>query len=83
MSRASNRRLEYRSRETGDFNGGPAAVVAIYQSPGANAIATLKAVRAQIADAEKRFPSDLAWKVTYDPTVFVTDTMHEVQKTLS
>ena len=31
---------------------------------------------------EKRFPDDLAWKVTYDPTTFVTDTIHEVQKTL-
>ncbi|HEY1543019.1 MAG TPA: efflux RND transporter permease subunit, partial [Xanthobacteraceae bacterium] len=28
------------------------------------------------------FPDDLTWKVTYDPTVFVTDTIHEVQKTL-
>jgi hydrophobe/amphiphile efflux-1 (HAE1) family protein len=64
------------------FNGGPAAVIAVYQSPGANAISTLNAVRAQITEAQKRFPEDLAWKVTYDPTVFVTDTMHEVQKTL-
>ncbi len=64
------------------FNGGPAAVVAIYQSPGANAIATLKAVRDRIASMEKRFPDDLAWKVTYDPTVFVTDTIREVVKTL-
>jgi hydrophobe/amphiphile efflux-1 (HAE1) family protein len=64
------------------FNGGPAAVVAIYQSPGANAIATLKAVRAKIAELEQRFPQDLAWKVTYDPTSFVTDTIHEVEKTL-
>jgi hydrophobe/amphiphile efflux-1 (HAE1) family protein len=68
-------------RET-RLNGGPAAAVAIYQSPGANAITTLKAVKAQIADLESRFPEDLAWKVTYDPTVFVTDTIHEVQKTL-
>jgi hydrophobe/amphiphile efflux-1 (HAE1) family protein len=64
------------------FNGGPAAVVAIYQSPGANAIATLKAVRGKIAELEQRFPQDLAWKVTYDPTSFVTDTIHEVEKTL-
>jgi hydrophobe/amphiphile efflux-1 (HAE1) family protein len=64
------------------FNGGPAAVVAIYQSPGANAIATLKAVRDKIAELEQRFPQDLAWKVTYDPTSFVTDTIHEVEKTL-
>ncbi|WP_414462176.1 efflux RND transporter permease subunit [Hyphomicrobium sp. DY-1] len=64
------------------FNGGPAAVVAIYQAPGANAIATLNEVKAKLEAAEKRFPKDLAWKVTYDPTEFVTDTIHEVQKTL-
>jgi hydrophobe/amphiphile efflux-1 (HAE1) family protein len=64
------------------FNGGPAAVVAIYQAPGANAIATLQAVRDKITDLEQRFPQDLAWKITYDPTVFVSDTIHEVEKTL-
>jgi len=64
------------------FNGGPAAAIALYQSPGANALKTLKAVKDLIAEAEKRFPEDLAWKVTYDPTLFVTDTIHEVQKTL-
>ncbi len=64
------------------FNGGPASVVAIYQSPGANAIATLKEVRAKLTEAQKRFPEDLEWKVVYDPTQFVTDTIHEVQKTL-
>jgi hydrophobe/amphiphile efflux-1 (HAE1) family protein len=68
-------------RET-RFNGGPAAAIALYQSPGANAISTLKAVREQFTELEKRFPEDLAWKVTYDPTVFVTDTIHEVLKTL-
>jgi multidrug efflux pump len=68
-------------RET-RINGVPAAAIAIYQSPGANAIATLRAVKDKIADLQKRFPEDLTWKVTYDPTVFVTDTIHEVQKTL-
>jgi hydrophobe/amphiphile efflux-1 (HAE1) family protein len=68
-------------RET-RFNGGPAALIGIYQSPGANAIAALNAVKARLAELETRFPEDLAWKVTYDPTVFVTDTIHEVQKTL-
>src|SRR5215471_16585107 len=51
-------------RET-RFNGGPAAAIAMYQSPGANAISTLGAVKAKIAELEKRFPEDLAWKVTY------------------
>jgi multidrug efflux pump len=64
------------------FNGQDAAAIVIYQSPGGNAINTVNAVRAKLADLEKRFPDDLAWKITYDPTVFVTDTMHEVKKTL-
>jgi multidrug efflux pump subunit AcrB len=51
-------------------------------APGANALSTLGAVKQGMAAAEKDFPDDLAWKVTYDPTTFVTDTMHEVQKTL-
>jgi hydrophobe/amphiphile efflux-1 (HAE1) family protein len=68
-------------RET-RFNGGPAAVIAVYQSPGANAISALNTVRSRLAELQKRFPEDLAWKITYDPTVFVTDTIREVQKTL-
>ncbi|QEN85357.1 efflux RND transporter permease subunit [Labrys sp. KNU-23] len=64
------------------FNGGPSAVLALYQSPGANAITTLDAVRARMTELAAKFPDDLDWKVTYDPTVFVKDTIHEVQKTL-
>ncbi|WP_294539866.1 multidrug efflux RND transporter permease subunit [uncultured Rhodoblastus sp.] len=64
------------------FNGGPASVVAIFQSPGANAISTFEEVRRRMAEAQQRFPDDLEWKVVYDPTLFVTDTIHEVQKTL-
>src|SRR3954468_24403832 len=64
------------------FNGSPTAAIGIYQSPGANAISTRKAVRDLMAEQEKRFPEGLAWKVTYDPTIFVTETIHEVQKTL-
>jgi hydrophobe/amphiphile efflux-1 (HAE1) family protein len=64
------------------FNGQDAAALVIYQSPGSNAISTVNAIRAKLAELQTRFPDDLAWKITYDPTVFVTDTMHEVQKTL-
>jgi hydrophobe/amphiphile efflux-1 (HAE1) family protein len=64
------------------FNGQNAAAIVIYQTPGGNAIDTVEAVRKAFAELEKRFPEDLAWKITYDPTVFVTDTVHEVKKTL-
>jgi hydrophobe/amphiphile efflux-1 (HAE1) family protein len=68
-------------RET-RFNGGPAAAMAIYQAPGANALKTLDAIKKRMAELAATFPDDLEWKVTYDPTVFVSDTIHEVQKTL-
>jgi hydrophobe/amphiphile efflux-1 (HAE1) family protein len=64
------------------LNGSPAALIAVYQAPGANALSALGGVKQVMADGAKNFPDDLAWKVTYDPTTFVTATIHEVQKTL-
>jgi hydrophobe/amphiphile efflux-1 (HAE1) family protein len=64
------------------LNGTPAALMAVYQTPGANALTALGGVKQAMAAASHDFPDDLAWKVTYDPTTFVTDTIHEVQKTL-
>jgi len=64
------------------FNGQSASAVVIYQSPGSNALETVTALRNKLADLQERFPEDVAWKITYDPTIFVTDTMHEVKKTL-
>ena len=57
------------------LGGSPAAVIALYQAPGANAITTLDAVRAQVRELAKSFPEDLEWKVTYDPTAFITATI--------
>ncbi|MGA0596123.1 efflux RND transporter permease subunit [Enterovirga sp. CN4-39] len=68
-------------RET-RLNGSPASVIAIYQAPGANAITTLKEIRSRVSELAKSFPEGLEWKVTYDPTAFITETIHEVQKTL-
>jgi hydrophobe/amphiphile efflux-1 (HAE1) family protein len=64
------------------LNGSAAALVAVYQAPGANALISLDAVKKAMTEAVKDFPPDLAWKVTYDPTKFVTATIHEVEKTL-
>src|SRR3954463_9688532 len=64
------------------LNGAPAALIAVYQAPGANALTALGGVKQMMTDAARNFPDDLAWKVTYDPTTFVTATIHEVQKTL-
>ncbi|UFX43942.1 multidrug efflux RND transporter permease subunit [Bradyrhizobium sp. 41S5] len=64
------------------LDGQPAALIGIYQSPGANALTTLAAVKAKLAEAQKQFPDDLEWSVTYDPTQFVTATIEVVARTL-
>ncbi len=64
------------------LNGAPASLVAIYQAPGANALSTLADVRKVLDEAKKDFPSDMEWKLTYDPTVFVTETITAVEHTL-
>jgi hydrophobe/amphiphile efflux-1 (HAE1) family protein len=64
------------------LNGRPAVPVAIYLAPGANAVSTSAAVKATIARVSARFPEGLHARVMYDSTVFVTDTLEEVLKTL-
>ena len=68
-------------RET-RLNGKPATVIGLYQAPGTNAVNTLAAVKAAMGEMAHDFPPDLDWKITYDPTVFVTSTIEEVEKTL-
>jgi len=64
------------------LNGRPAVTIGIFLSPGANALATAKAVEATLDKVRARFPEGLKARATYDTTVFVKDTMHEVVKTL-
>src|SRR5262249_10640161 len=64
------------------FNGAPAAAIGIYQSPGSNAVEVARQVRETLAGLEKRFPTDLAYGVFFDSTVFVTATVEEVIRTL-
>jgi HAE1 family hydrophobic/amphiphilic exporter-1 len=64
------------------FNGAPAAAIGIYQSPGSNAVAVAKQVSDTMNTLAKRFPSDLAYTVFFDSTVFVTTTIVEVIRTL-
>jgi hydrophobe/amphiphile efflux-1 (HAE1) family protein len=66
----------------GRFNSGAGALVAIYQSPGANAIKTADDVRATMDRLASAFPEGLAYKITYDTTKFVEESVHEVLKTL-
>ncbi len=67
---------------SGRYNGKPAAVMAIYQLPGSNAVDAANGVRARIAELSKRFPSDLTYAVSLDTTASVTAGMKEIVITL-
>ena len=62
------------------YNGRPGEAIAIYQSPGANAIAVAAGVRKVMKEIEPRLPEDVAYDVMYDTTVFVNAMIHKVRE---
>jgi HAE1 family hydrophobic/amphiphilic exporter-1 len=68
--------------QIGRLNGNPAAVVAIYQLPGSNAIDTMNRAKQLMEDLKQRFPEDLEYTVSLDTTLAVTEGIKEIVKTL-
>jgi len=66
----------------GLVNNQPAALLATYLSPGANALNTSAEVTRVMDELAERFPEGVRWQPMYDTTLFVDQTVHEVQKTL-
>jgi hydrophobic/amphiphilic exporter-1 (mainly G- bacteria), HAE1 family len=64
------------------LNGKPAAGMAIFQSPGANALEVANVVKARMTALEKDFPQGMVAAVPFDTTVFVSQSIKEVYKTL-
>ncbi|MFO1452711.1 MAG: efflux RND transporter permease subunit [Opitutaceae bacterium] len=63
-------------------DGRPAGGIAIYQLPGANALATASGVRELLGRLKPGFPEDLAYGIPFDTTTFVRQSVHEVYQTL-
>jgi len=59
-----------------------AVAIPILQAPGANAIEVSNQVRDKMVELAKRFPTDVAWQVVYDPTIFVRSSIKAVVQTL-
>jgi hydrophobic/amphiphilic exporter-1 (mainly G- bacteria), HAE1 family len=66
----------------GHLNGKPSAVIAVYQLPGSNAVATAAAVTKMMTEAKKRFPQDMDYAVPIDTTRAVSAGMKEIVETL-
>jgi len=66
----------------GRYNGKPAAGLAIKLATGANALNTVKAIDARVAQLEKFFPAGMKVQKPYDTTPFVRISIEEVVRTL-
>ncbi len=64
------------------LDGKPSVAVRINLAPGANAVETAHRVNAKLQQLYARFPPGLAYQVTWNATLFVTDTIVEVLRTL-
>jgi HAE1 family hydrophobic/amphiphilic exporter-1 len=66
----------------GRLNGAPAAIIAVYQLPGSNAIDTMNRAKQLMEELKRRFPQDLDYTVSLDTTLAVTEGIKEIVKTL-
>jgi len=64
------------------LNGQPAAIIAVYQLPGSNAVQTAAGVRKLMAEMKQRFPQDMDYAISLDQTAAVTEGMREIIVTL-
>src|SRR5262245_7885410 len=64
------------------LDGKPAAGMAIFQSPGANALDVAERVNAKMAELAKEFPAGLVFSIPFNTTKFVDESIKEVYSTL-
>jgi hydrophobe/amphiphile efflux-1 (HAE1) family protein len=54
----------------------------VFQRPGSNALATADRIKATMQQLARSFPSGLQYDIVYNPTEFIAESVHEVQKTI-
>jgi multidrug efflux pump len=60
----------------------PAVAIPIFAAPGANALQISSDVRKTMAELSRSFPEGVEYSIVYDPTVFVSDSIKAVVRTL-
>ena len=66
----------------GRLDGNQSAIIGTYQSPGGNAIESADRIRKILDQLKPSFPEGLEYKITYDTTLFVKQSLEEVLHTL-
>ena len=65
-----------------NLNGMPSTAMAVYRSPGANALDVVNAALKEVERLSESFPSDMEYQATYDTTKFVRAGIKEIITTL-
>jgi HAE1 family hydrophobic/amphiphilic exporter-1 len=66
----------------GRHDGKPAAVIAVFQIPGTNALDVANRIKATMADLSTRFPRDMEYLISLDTTLPVSEGIVEIEHTL-
>jgi multidrug efflux pump len=64
------------------LDGDPAITLAIFQLPGSNAVETAKAIHARMDELKRDFPNGIDYRLVYDTTVFIDESVKSVFHTL-
>jgi multidrug efflux pump len=64
------------------LDGKPSVALSVYQLPGSNALDTTNRIVAKMEELKKRFPQGLDYKIVYNTTPFIRESIKEVFKTL-
>jgi multidrug efflux pump len=64
------------------LDGKPSVALSIFQLPGSNALDTANGVYEKMKDLKTRFPDGLDYKIVYDTTPFIRESVNEVFNTL-
>jgi HAE1 family hydrophobic/amphiphilic exporter-1 len=64
------------------LNGEDASAIAVYQTPGSNAMELAAQVKSTMTELAKDFPPDLKYDLSLDTTLAISEGIHEIIKTL-
>jgi hydrophobic/amphiphilic exporter-1 (mainly G- bacteria), HAE1 family len=70
-------------RQIARMNGRASCIIAIFQTPGSNALAVAEGVKKTMAELKPRFPADLDYVFSLDTTRPVTEGIREIATTLA
>ncbi len=64
--------------QAGTLDGQPSVALSVYQLPGSNALDTAAGVYAKMEELKTSFPEGLDYKIVYDTTPFIRESVYEV-----